>query len=195
MAQSGPATDARGFTRPNDGNGDGIASFDIGAAEGEEVPSLVVDNISDIDDGDTTPGNLTLREAVRLSIEPREHRQSLLVAYSRIRPHTNHALRDGTGINRQRHDHGAGRAPLLTIDANNLSRIFDITVIPTVTLSQMTLTGGLASDENGGAIRSAGTLTVVDSVVTGNTATSNSSTGYGGGIDSNGSLTIVRSTI
>ncbi len=43
---SGPATDARGFNRPNDGDGDGVASFDIGALEGEMLIALFVDDVT-----------------------------------------------------------------------------------------------------------------------------------------------------
>jgi hypothetical protein len=88
---------------------------------------------------------------------------------------------------------GSGAANL-TINANNLSRIFNLdngsTGIQTpVELVAMTLTGGNAG--NGGAIFSRESLTLRDSVVTGNSATP------GGGIYSRnyGTTTIQNSTL
>lgn len=120
-------------------------------------------------------------------------------------------------------------ASLLTIDAGDGAdntfatgdgyRIFDINSNIDVTLSGITLTGGDTADgasgangspgENGGAIRSRGNLTLVDSVITGNAAGDggagfgylglpgiSGSGGDGGGIFSlGGSLTVTGSTI
>ena len=87
---------------------------------------------------------------------------------------------------------------LLTIDAQQLSRVFDINTDFTseaVTLSGLTITGGATQGnfENGGGIRNQGNLTVSNSIISGN-----STSGYlgdGGGIGSTGSLTISKSTI
>lgn len=85
---------------------------------------------------------------------------------------------------------GAG-ANLLTINANNTGRVFHITG-GTVNLSGMTITGGnAAGGGNGGGIANlGGTLTLTNSVVSGNTAPN-----LGGGIYSMNPLTIVGSTL
>lgn len=63
-----PETDQRGgnFTRVFDGDGDTVARIDIGAYELQ--PSvIIVDNPEDENDGDTSLGNLSLREAIEIS--------------------------------------------------------------------------------------------------------------------------------
>jgi CSLREA domain-containing protein len=105
---------------------------------------------------------------------------------------------------------GAG-ASATTVDAGGIDRVFDIGVAGTVTLQGVTITGGHAPDggvgssdingvassgngepanagnagngEGGGGIRSAGTLTVVDSVVIGNVAGSGGQGGAAKGGD------------
>lgn len=79
-------------------------------------------------------------------------------------------------------------ANLLTIDANDAGRVFNITG-GNVGLSGMTITGGNAA--NGGGIANlGGTLTLTNSVVTGNVASD-----LGGGIYSTSALTIVGTTV
>lgn len=63
-----PETDQRGgnFTRVFDGDNDTVARIDIGAYELQ--PSvIIVDSIFDENDGDTSLGNLSLREAIEIS--------------------------------------------------------------------------------------------------------------------------------
>lgn len=86
---------------------------------------------------------------------------------------------------------GAG-ATLTTVDAQHVDRAFDVLSGATVTIAGVTITGGATSDgtsgadatgpamdvtagdggpgEPGGGIRNTGTLTIQDSVITGNTA-------------------------
>ncbi|MCA9210683.1 MAG: hypothetical protein KDA55_20130, partial [Planctomycetales bacterium] len=83
---------------------------------------------------------------------------------------------------------------LLTISAQNNSRIFDLTASAgDVTIEQLTLAGGQTPDgESGGAIRSltSGTLTVSNAAITGSSASKD-----GGGIFSQGGLLVSNSSI
>ena len=105
-----------------------------------------------------------------------------------------------------------------TAAASATSRVFEVSSGFTVDLSGMTVTGGNPTDDGGG-IFNAGTLTLRFVHVTGNTSasfgggirgfdgtlnvyhstvsnnTANASGGTGGGIDSNGHLTLTNSTI
>ncbi len=90
---------------------------------------------------------------------------------------------------------GAG---LLAVSGGNQSRIFDIASGATASLSGLTLAGGFADvspDQqpygyDGGAVINAGTLTISDSTLTGNTAQQN-----GGAIYNRGVLTVANSTL
>ncbi|MBM81981.1 MAG: hypothetical protein CMJ78_15530, partial [Planctomycetaceae bacterium] len=77
------------------------------------------------------------------------------------------------------------------IDGNSLERIFQINPGVTVDISNVTIRGGsVLSSEDGGGIRNLGTLTISDSIITGNTTQDDA-----GGILNSGTLNIVRSTI
>lgn len=91
---------------------------------------------------------------------------------------------------------GAG-ARRTTITGTNQSRVFTVTA-GTVSISGVTVTGGNGFDtpggtagSGGGISESGGTLTLTDSTVTGNKVTG----GEGAGIQANGNLSIIRSTV
>lgn len=88
---------------------------------------------------------------------------------------------------------GAG-ARATTIDGGGVARIFDVSGAVNVTLSGMTITGGVSSVGGGGvAVGESSAVTLSDSAVVGNTAFGATS---GGGIANNGgTLTITRSLI
>jgi hypothetical protein len=70
-----------------------------------------------------------------------------------------------------------------TINGNGANRIFQVAAGSTVTLKSLTLTNGLASGANGGAIDNSGTLTLAGCTVAGNLAsTTITGIGNGGGI-------------
>ena len=84
-------------------------------------------------------------------------------------------------------------ARLLSIDGDGLSRILEVSVGANVEVSGLTLTGGNSGNVSGGAILSAGDLTITASQIENNTA---ETAGGGGGIFSNNAvLTIVDTTI
>ena len=164
--------DQRGvpFVRVFDSEGGG-ARIDMGAVEAQTLPasSFVVDSTSDIDDGDYSRGQFTLREAIHLA--------NLNPAPDTITFNTSVA---GGEINLA----GVGMeiTDALTIDATMLdqglminalirSRIFDITeTAGDVTLSGLSLLRGRTAeaDEAGGAIRSltTGDLTLEETDIT-----------------------------
>lgn len=224
---TGPASvvteDARGVTRPQDGDGVGGAAFDIGAFEAEAaIASLVVDTTDDIDDGIYTPGNLSLREAVNLvntgvaltstiSFDDTVFNvpQTITLSGSQIDVTSSMEIM-GPGQN------------LLTISANLESRIFQITGASNdVSISAMTLAFGYASGvpgtADGGAIKTqSANLTLADVTIANSQAeeaggalsfdggniqinnsliTGNSSQQNAGGIENVGVLTISDSTI
>ncbi|MGZ0170505.1 MAG: beta strand repeat-containing protein, partial [Planctomycetales bacterium] len=111
---------------------------------------------------------------------------------------------------------GAG-ADVTTIDAASLERVFHVFAGATLNVEGVTITGGLVTgSEDGGGVRNdGGTVTITDSVITGNvsqddagginntgnltltrvTVSNNSAARTGGGVRNSGQLTIVESTI
>ncbi|MBQ6108750.1 MAG: hypothetical protein IJK97_11125, partial [Thermoguttaceae bacterium] len=84
----------------------------------------------------------------------------------------------------------------LTLDANQKCRVLTVSGETTVAnLGGLTITNGSVANKYGGGIyKSAGTLTITNSVISGNTA-SHSADSYGGGIYNNsGTLKITNST-
>ncbi|MDI6723994.1 MAG: hypothetical protein QMD61_05055 [Methanobacterium sp.] len=82
------------------------------------------------------------------------------------------------------------------IDRQNLNRIFIISSGYNITLTNLTLRNGLASNSNGGAIQNnGGTLTINNCALTNNRAsrTADSTAVYGGAIYNTGTLTINNS--
>ena len=79
----------------------------------------------------------------------------------------------------------------LTLDAAQLSRVMNLSWSTDARIGGLTFTGGLLTEnfQEGGGISSSGTLTLVNSVVYGNSALSS------GGIHSSGTLNLVRSTV
>jgi len=78
----------------------------------------------------------------------------------------------------------------LMVDGGGQHRLFSVRDGATVELRRLALTGGLASEGNGGAIVSSGTLTIAESTVSGNVASIS-----GGGIANFGEMTIANSAI
>jgi hypothetical protein len=90
-------------------------------------------------------------------------------------------------INRDLTIAGPG-ATVITVSGNHASRVFDIAA-STVALSGLTVADGSAIGTLGGGILNAGTLTVTNSILSGNSAAA------GGGIFNNGMLTITGATV
>jgi predicted outer membrane repeat protein len=198
---SPPTNDQRGapFARVADGDGAGGARIDMGAYERQTLAAsfLIVDTVSDERDGDYSAGDLSLREAIDLS-------------QGSIGPDTItfDAALSGATITLGGTELVIGEAltidarPLaanVTIDANQLSRIFNITATTgDFTLGGLTLTGGRTTATSiagrGGAIRSftTGNLTLDQSTVSGNSTAGDNA--YGGGINAR-AVTLTQSTV
>jgi hypothetical protein len=87
----------------------------------------------------------------------------------------------------------------LAVSGNNASRVFNIAADTNVSINNLTITGGLVSGSNmfGGGILNAGTLSLMNSKVSGNRAAAGSAgiTAVGGGIYNTKNLLIVNSTV
>ena len=143
-----------GFDRIVDGNFDGNATVDVGAFEHREI--FIVDALGDLDDGDITPGNLTIREAVRLANTVPGHddirfddtgvfaaAQTIFVTSELLL--TEEVTISGTAADR------------LFISGSNSTRIFRIDSVggdeETYTFQDIALTNADAGSETGGAIQ------------------------------------------
>jgi Right handed beta helix region len=168
------------------------------------VPNTyLVDEATDIDDGNTTTGHLSLREAIRLANTTNLGVADLVTfdanvfeAGTRVTLGGNELLiTDPITIQ------GPGTGNL-TLDGNSLSRIFNINLTNkgnAVAITGMTMTNGQVTDTNGGAIfDNNAVLTLSQVVVTGNKAVSNAAAAKGGGIalsDPAASLILIDSTV
>jgi hypothetical protein len=82
-------------------------------------------------------------------------------------------------------------ADALTVSGGGLTRVFRIETGATVTIEKLKIANGSVSGpEFGGGIQNLGTLTLKDSVITGNLATVR-----GGGIENTGTLTLRKSSV
>ena len=85
---------------------------------------------------------------------------------------------DGTGEN-------------ITIDGHNAYQILQVQPGAALTLNSLTIANGFVDGGNGGAVENAGTLTITNSTVTGNSSLyANGTGGYGGAIDNEGDATL-----
>ncbi len=85
---------------------------------------------------------------------------------------------------------GYNGVPLITVSGENKVRVFEIGTGVTVGMNGLAIVNGKILSGNGGAgIYNRGTLTVTNSVVSGNSAT------QGGGIQNDGTLTLSNSTL
>jgi hypothetical protein len=183
------------FGRVFDGNGDEVARIDKGAVESDAV-YFEVDTLADENDADFSAGDFSLREAIGQAAEVTEGGPTIIFAPSLTAdgPATIQLTLGQLTIAKPTVIEGPGAA-LLTIDAQQDSRVFTINDLQdqtpsTMKISGLTLTGGLDAN-GGGAIFSQERLTVADSVITGNTAQ------WGGGIYNGefGILTVLRTRI
>ncbi len=175
---------------------DGIV--DIGAFELQSL-HLLVDSATDTDDGDYSVGNLSLREAIKLSNESATtdtitfdaslFDQTLMLFNELV------ITDDVTIIG-----HGAEHLTLSGDGTRRLFRIDDENAEASISveLSGFTLTNGFANYSSGGAIHSLETLSISDVVFADNQASVLNGPlyggNYGGAIYSGGDLTVTNST-
>ena len=151
--------------------------------------TLEVSTLDDIVDGDFTPGNVSLREAIT------EVGDGGVIGFSAdlTGTLTLDPARGALAIERNVTIMGPG-SDVVTVSAGDASRVFRINPSEAapqtqVHISGLTLSDGLPADSGrGGAVFNAATLTLEACVISGSTATD------GGGIYNAGVLTLVRCT-
>ena len=161
--------------------------------EGNEPDSIVVTTLLDVvDDAD---GVTSLREALggaeaggRVIFDAALAGGTIVLGGAQLE------ITEGIAVD-------AGSVGGITIDAGGKSRVISVTggdADRPAALIGLTVTGGNVEDDGdedihasgGGGIFNNGTLTIVNTVVFGNTAC-----GFGGGIDNDGDMTVVNSTV
>jgi Calx-beta domain-containing protein len=151
--------------------------------------TFVVDTLVDESDGDFSPGDLSLREAIEqanlLSVDKVIEFAPALTAAG---PATIKLAGTQLLITKDATIQGPG-ASLLSIDADHRSRVLQVTN-GSVFLSGLTMTGGNSGSSRGGAILNQSQLTLLAATISGNTALDG-----GGGICNYGQLTVSQSTI
>lgn len=145
----------------------------------DPVPS-VVDTLVDENDGDFSPGDVSLREVIEGSIAGTTisfapELQGTIALNSQLLINKNLTI-DGTGADR------------ISISGKNASRVFEIASGAVVEIEGLAIANGL-TDANGGGIVNQGTLTVNNSILRNNSAN------YGGAIHNTGTLTVNNSTL
>jgi predicted outer membrane repeat protein len=188
---------AAGLT--NDGRGAPFVrvsgTVDIGAYESQNTPvALVVSNAGDIDDGNFGAGQLTLREAIRLSGNPGADTITFVAGLTGTITLGSDlpTIVDNTTIT------GPG-ASKLAVSGNDVNRVFVVNdqtaALINVSISGLTLTRGRAATSTGGAAATLGgaiftqeNLTLTDCVISNNSM-------HSAVYHTTGTLTITRGTI
>lgn len=177
------ATDARGFSRFEDGDASESPQLDIGAVEAGTVTFVTTNE--DEDNGAGGAG-VSLREALALSTTPGRRIRfhpgvfpgTITLGGTELTlPATPGLFIDASNIT------GAG----VTISGNNASRVFSVPVSATAGLHSLKIVeGDLAA--GGSGIANQGTLSLMACALSGN------SSGFGGAIYNEGPLLVWRST-
>ena len=155
-------------------------AVDVGAYEVQ----FVVDTTEDESDEDFSPGDLSLREAIELTnatagadtitFAPGLAGSTITLTLGEL------VITDNVELTGQQ----------ITLDAKGGSRVLWVQSGVAATIRNLSITGGNAAD--GGGVFNEGQVTVVNTTISGNTATGT----YGGGIYSlHGAVTIENSTI
>lgn len=180
-----PSTDQRGAGFPRVLGG----RIDIGAFEADDVnqagPNYTVNTTIDANDGVCGTFHCSLREAVRAansdespsSIELPAGMYTLTITgtFESAAATGDLDITDALTITGE-------SAATTVIDADAIDRVFDIDSGGSVTIAHVTITGGYAFSVDGGGIRNNSSLTLMDTVVSGNAATVGEGGGAGGGI-------------
>lgn len=173
--------------------------------------SIIVDSLSDVDDGDHSPGELSLPEAIKVAAAIVGHDTTIefdpslfedglqilrLMGYNEVGSDQLHIDDDKLTIV------GPGADLLMISGSKLLSGEEETRVLYTengdITLRDLTIAHGYVDGGEGGGIYNRADLTLDGVVVRNNDATSNSSSNYGrgGGIFSQyGSLTLIDTTV
>lgn len=176
--------------------GGGLATATATGTIRDDDDIFVVDSLIDENDGNISAGNFSLREAI-VRANSKAGTQTIVFAPSLTTSGPATITLGGTqlAITSDLNIVGPG-AGLLTINANQRSRVLEVddktSAVKVVAISGLTLTGAKSSGtfREGGGLFNRESLTITDSVITGNVAESD-----GGGIYNLGTLDIARSTI
>jgi fibronectin-binding autotransporter adhesin len=199
---AGSNTAATSAGLANDGRGGPFSRFsgaggivDIGAFEVQATPvALVVNNTGDADDGNYGAGQLSLREAVRLSANPGADTITFAAGLGPVTLTTAELiLRDATGATTISGPSGGTQVVTRsTAGGTPQFRIFSLDPGASANFNNITISNGNAAGSFGGGILAfnLSTLTVTNSTVSGNTASF-----AGGGIDNRETLSVFDSTI
>ncbi|MFB2935939.1 choice-of-anchor Q domain-containing protein [Aerosakkonemataceae cyanobacterium BLCC-F154] len=161
------------------------ANVDIGAVEFQLIDNLTVDNLIDELDGDLSPGDVSLREAILATAEGGTIDFADSLSGGTI------ALTLGTlNLDKNLTIQGLG-ADNLTLDGNNTFRIFSINTNAEININGLTLAkgGNAITRSSSSAIFNEGTLNLSDSIIRDSQGRS------GGGINNEGFLNVVNSQI
>ena len=181
----------------------------ISAAFGQHAAAEVVftvDSIADQVDDDTSDGichtaagTCTLRAAVMSANKASGAGAKIMVPaglYTLVRPATGADGDDSGDLNLTAPVSGTpvitivgAGAAVTIVDANQIDRVLNVAANRIASISGITLRNGVAT-QLGGGIYNGGSLTVTDSVISGNSAIER-----GGGICNAGTLTLTRTTV
>ncbi len=173
-----PEFDERGFARVVDGDDVGGSRIDIGAVE-QRTLHLLVDTLADEDDGNYSVGDLSLREAIRLTnnnlggsdtiaFAPVLAGGTILLTQGEL-VIADSVIITGLGAGMLRVD-ASGNDPTPSTNNGDGSRVFNISGATNVAMSGLTITGGDSASSGGGISAGACNLTVTDSTITGNSS-------------------------
>lgn len=173
---SAPATDARGFNRPQ------ATTTDIGAFEIQT--NSIVTNINDSGAGSLrqTVADIASGDIIQFETPLFDTAQTISLSTGQITLGKNLTI-NGNGANILNVQNTAAQS--------TTSRVFNISTSGfTINLNGVTVSGGNVSGDGGGIFNFGSTLSLTNCVIDGNTAT-----GDGGGIRSSGNMTVLGSTI